>query len=454
MSDSKALLSDTTQSHKNGKLPAGRAVFLLYRADMVWRGALDMVILGTLVLILAGGLPDLRSFFAQPAHNPVTPQTGLSPAPATHTPSPTFAPVDPAKNQNQPLQSKISPPKALKERDAPVWINHPSAEQTKELEKLVTLVGVDNTEIIRIAKPKAEEGDANYQFILAEAYANTFYQNPKDPESASHLDKALYWYKESANLGHPYSQFEVGQFYRLAVGGHIQRDIDEAIRWYEMAASNPLSKGNAENELGRIYESGQFKTQNPEKALSYYKAGAMKGYYMAQSNYAAMLYNGAGVKRNIPESIKWLTLAAKQDYPVAQHNLALAYKRGRVTGKPDYVSFLDWAHKSARQGFLPAMVDLGNFYRSGEGGEVDNKQAAIWFRQAALKKNPEGQFLFAEMYEQGLGVPQDYIQAYLYYSLAKQSGYAMATGSLNALKVKMSPAQLDYAEKMVRALSE
>lgn len=410
-----------------------------------------MVVLGVLVLVLARGLPDISGVLPGTSSADAT-SLPSSPAAAT---APSFAPVADAPDQHEPLQSKVAPPKPVKANNVDaVWINHPDGEQKKELERLVSLIGVDNQEVIKTATPKAESGDANYQYLLAAAHTNESSQYSRDPRGQSYLEKALYWYKEASALGHPMAQFNVGQFYRLAPGNVIQRDIDEAIRWYSMAADNPLSAGDAENELGRIYEYGEYKPKDIQRALDYYKTGAERGNAYAQNNYASMLYNGTAGPRNIPEATKWLQRAAEQDSTMAQLNLALAYKRGRVTGQPDYNNFLDWAHKAAKGGYIPAMIELGNFYRSGESGEINNKQAAAWFRQAALKKNPEGQFLFAEMYEQGLGVPRDSIQAYLYYSLAKEGSYAMATGSLDALSKKMSPSELDHAQKMVRALKE
>ncbi len=101
------------------------------------------------------------------------------------------------------------------------------------------------------------------------------------------------------------------------------------------------------------------------------------------------------------------------------------------------------------------MVILGNFYREGRPGfPIDNRIAAKYYRMAALKKNPEAQFTLAEMYKQGAGVPQDNIQAYVFYSLAYNGGFMPAYAAREQLRQMMPSADFNHAEKMVAALSQ
>lgn len=442
------LLSDTRGYKKDGRLTFGAAIINLYRGDAVWRGAVDMIFIGSLILFLVLGFPNLSKILDLFSFDKVQQQTkpSLEQQPA----SPNFSPIQDSPKQHEPAPSKVEISKPVHAVKFPrVWINNPSAQERTILERIADIVGIDNAKVIATVTDKAEAGDANYQYLLGLAYVNESSQK----NNTKQFEKALYWYKEAGTLGHPEAQFEIAQFYRLGPG-NIQKDIQESIRWYEMAAANELSSGSADNELGRLYENGEFKPQDLKKAFEYYQQGANKGNSDAQSNLGAMLYNGTAGSQNIEQASIWVRKAADQGNAAAQFNLALMYKRGRITGKPDYNAFLEWAQRAAENSNINAMLEIGNYYREGEAGTVDHKLAAKWYRQAALKKNPRGQFLFAEMYEQGLGVPTDLIQAYIYYSLAQQGGFAMASGSLENLKLKMSPAQLDHAEKMMKALKE
>ena len=60
----------------------------------------------------------------------------------------------------------------------------------------------------------------------------------------------------------------------------------------------------------------------------------------------------------------------------------------------------------------------GYVYRNGLGVTRDDAVAAVWYRRAAERGQPEAQYELALMYELGLGVPQDPAEASLWYGLS------------------------------------
>jgi hypothetical protein len=52
------------------------------------------------------------------------------------------------------------------------------------------------------------------------------------------------------------------------------------------------------------------------------------------------------------------------------------------------------------------------------------------------------------MYGTGRGVPQDYIQAYAWYNVAAASGEDTARKNRDAVAGRMSPSQLEQAQKL------
>jgi TPR repeat protein len=52
------------------------------------------------------------------------------------------------------------------------------------------------------------------------------------------------------------------------------------------------------------------------------------------------------------------------------------------------------------------------------------------------------------MYEQGNGVPQDYVEAHKWYTLAAASGDKVAAGLRDLLAKQMTPADIAEAQKM------
>jgi TPR repeat protein len=70
---------------------------------------------------------------------------------------------------------------------------------------------------------------------------------------------------------------------------------------------------------------------------------------VAQSNLAAMYYYGRGVRQDVREAFRLTTLAAEQNFGLAQRMLGIMYTDG--TGIPqDNVQAHKWLNLSASQG--------------------------------------------------------------------------------------------------------
>ena len=67
---------------------------------------------------------------------------------------------------------------------------------------------------------------------------------------------------------------------------------------------------------------------------------------------------------------------------------------------------------------------MGVSYKSEKGVPQNYKEAAIWFGKAADRgdADADAQAYLGRMYQRGHGFPQDPVQAYQWYSLARASG--------------------------------
>jgi TPR repeat protein len=54
------------------------------------------------------------------------------------------------------------------------------------------------------------------------------------------------------------------------------------------------------------------------------------------------------------------------------------------------------------------------------------------------------------MYDQGLGVPEDYVLAHIWYNLAAATGMKEAVANRDSVAAKMTPAQVAEARKLAR----
>lgn len=81
----------------------------------------------------------------------------------------------------------------------------------------------------------------------------------------------------------------------------------------------------------------------------------------------------------------------------------------------------------------------------------DYKTAAKEFQKLASQGHGKAQYVLGMMYRQGQGVPQDYIQAHLWLSLAAASGEKDANKFRELLAAKMSARQIEEAQRLARS---
>jgi uncharacterized protein len=72
----------------------------------------------------------------------------------------------------------------------------------------------------------------------------------------------------------------------------------------------------------------------------------------------------------------------------------------------------------AGRGDARAQAALGFMYANGRGVPQNQVEAAIWYRRAADQGNPTAQYMLGLLYDKGMGVPQNDIEAYKWLNLA------------------------------------
>ena len=109
-----------------------------------------------------------------------------------------------------------------------------------------------------------------------------------------------------------------------------------------------------------------------------------------------------------------------------------------------------------RSGECPRPVQHRQMYYIGQGVPRDNAKADAWYRKAADQGFDYAQFNLGVAYEDGgLGVPQDYALAYMWFNLASSPATntdlrQMAVENRDKVAAKMTPAQIAGAQRMAR----
>jgi TPR repeat protein len=141
----------------------------------------------------------------------------------------------------------------------------------------------------------AEQGYAPAQVVLGYFYDVGQFV-------AEEPGQALYWYKKAAAQDDALAQWLAGE---LTLSGRaVPVDLTEASVWLQKSAAqgNPF----AAYLLGRV----SLERQDYSSAASKFREAAMKGILQAQRQFALLLKDGHGVRRDRSEAYTWLLVSA------------------------------------------------------------------------------------------------------------------------------------------------
>jgi TPR repeat protein len=324
-------------------------------------------------------------------------------------------------------------------------------------------------------RKKAEAGDAVFQELMGECYADDVSSDGIPVDSV----EAMKWYRlaadqgnakaqrnlgvilgvpkdiaetvkshrKAADQGDAKAQYNLGVMYQYSLG--VPKDIAEAVKWYRKAAE----QGNkpAQIELGvichnrdavlkysaedakRLWELSVLKdgkspfyldfwsfldkqSKADEDALGWYRKAACAGLSVPLCRLGVMYANGEGVPKNSAEAVKWYELAARLG-----HNATAQY-------------------------------NLGVMYANGTGVPKNNIIAAEFFEKAAVQGLGDAQYRLGVMYANGVGVPKDLVQAHVWLNLSGVSGNDRAKNKLAMVQKEMTDSQKEQAMVEAREL--
>ena len=237
-----------------------------------------------------------------------------------------------------------------------------------------------------------------------------------------------------------------------------------------LEAAAQAGYGPAAYDLARLAEAGALSAGKPDRdqTMFYFKGAAESGLAVAQyrmGNYAA---TGEAGTRDEKAALEWFKKAAEQQHPPSMLAAARLMDAKAATAL---------VKDAADLGYAPAMNDYGVRLLKGIGIEKDEKAAAVWIKKAAetglpaailnlrddlqnslfrhaadvvKSGHPVAQFLVAETAEK----EERLADAFALYAQAAESSHEEAAKRRNALKAKLSPAQMKDAEAQIAAAAK
>jgi TPR repeat protein len=198
--------------------------------------------------------------------------------------------------------------------------------------------------------------------------------------------------------------------------------------------ANLLAEGNA------AYRQGYY-----ENAFAAWSELWDQGFAVGAFNIGVMYESGRGMRLDRAEAARWYAKAVTKGYGEAEYRLARFYEdpdTARSAGlAADPQRSLELDRLAASHGNMDAAVEIGPRFETGSGGVIrDAALAESWYRTAAERGNPTGQFYLGSLYERGVGVPEDPVEAYKWYELAlAASGPGRLYEQIRAARAALEP---------------
>ena len=175
-------------------------------------------------------------------------------------------------------------------------------------------------EAYKILKKLADNGDAKSQNSIGNGYEYGFWGEVD-------LKQAEYWYRKAAQQNY------IKAIHNLGVVLFLQKNYKDALPYFEKSAN--MNHADSINMLGIYYLEGVLFEKDYKKALEYFDKALDidENNASAQFNVGQAYYYGHGVQQNYQKAFAWYTKAAKQDYSLAQIQLAEMYFSGKGVNK-------------------------------------------------------------------------------------------------------------------------
>ncbi len=301
-------------------------------------------------------------------------------------------------------------------------------------------VAYDDTNAVRLFTLAANGGDGAARTILGMMFLSGE-GVPQDRE------EGYRWLKLAAEQG----DAEAQAVYALSLLiGEVPRDdeavrrLAESMRWLGLAAKQSNAKALA--SLGEMYFN--LKKSNTDFGVS--DVTTLFGEELPNVEAQTLLTVLAEVlPKTEAEAILMIRRAADQGEAGAQRTLAAMYRGGRGVPESD-AEAVRWYGLAANQGDPDAQFDMGELYSFGLLGVAENNAEAVrLFKLAAEQGHLSAQAVLASRYDEGDGVPENFIEAYKWYNLAAASSdWDYYKNEKAKLRSKMTPDQIAEAQRL------
>lgn len=256
----------------------------------------------------------------------------------------------------------------------------------------------------------------------------------------SNGELAFAWFQKAAEQNHVEANLRLGECYRDGIG--TEQSDEMALNCFRLAAEQGWVE--AQYDLARCYFEGKGIQQNPVLGMQWCEKAAENGFAEAQYLLACCHFNGEYVQQSNDLALNWLKKAAENDHAEAQRRLADCYAQGVGVEKSDEQAYV-WHTRAAQKNHAKSQYWLARYYLCGglleQLSEIDRRiletgspaeywrniyfeksyeRAFDWAKNAVKNGYSEANFLLGFMFAYGIGVTQDFNQAFEIFKKANE----------------------------------
>lgn len=184
---------------------------------------------------------------------------------------------------------------------------------------------------------------------------------------------------QDAEAGDPYACLGVAYYYHH--GKEVERDIEEALIWYERAAQAKCPR--AHWELARMYRDGEMVLPDLDRYIHHLTEAAELGNVEAQFNLGVELLSEMLLERNPELAFKWIRDAAERGHVFAKFVVGYCYYRGIGVPRSKHDAEI-WFSVVSTLGDGDLFLEIGMCYEYGLNGMTRNEmEAGRWYKYGA-----------------------------------------------------------------------
>lgn len=249
------------------------------------------------------------------------------------------------------------------------------------------------------------KNDADLAFVVALLMSASilFEQN---------ISEMITWFDVSSKNGNPLADFEMGfYYYQLALEGeesNMKAEVNKALTYFDKARKAGLTE--AILAMAELY----IEIDDAKNAKKMFEEAIQLNDSDGYLGSALIEYDNENFKKSKEYLLK--------SFEIDSNRVASFYLGGMYFEENDDEKGLYYLQKSAEQGNIDAMFDLGVLYLDGEVVKQNDQKAFDYFSYAAQKGDAGSQFYVGFFYKEGKVVKQSDEDAKYWFEAAADQG--------------------------------